>query len=104
MASALQVNGNDNDNGLLEGKWNADFAHHENPSRWDGSMPIFQAWQRNKYKPVQYGQCWVFAGVAGTGMPRQRAGGGREARGGGEAALTVPAPRPASLFPSFLQC
>ncbi|XP_015263915.1 PREDICTED: protein-glutamine gamma-glutamyltransferase E-like [Gekko japonicus] len=60
------INGNDNDNGMLEGKWNADFAHHENPSRWDGSVAIFRKWAQDKYRPVQYGQCWVFAGVAGT--------------------------------------
>ncbi|XP_077192302.1 protein-glutamine gamma-glutamyltransferase E-like [Paroedura picta] len=62
------INGNDNDNGVLEGKWNADFAHHENPSRWDGSVAILRKWAQDKYKPVQYGQCWVFAGVAGTVM------------------------------------
>ncbi|XP_060089481.1 protein-glutamine gamma-glutamyltransferase E-like [Heteronotia binoei] len=60
------VNGNDSDNGVLEGKWNANFANHENPSRWDGSVAILQKWAQNKYKSVQYGQCWVFAGVAGT--------------------------------------
>ncbi|XP_048352850.1 protein-glutamine gamma-glutamyltransferase E-like [Sphaerodactylus townsendi] len=62
------INGNDNDNGVLEGKWNADFAHHENPSRWDGSVAILRKWRQDNYKPVQYGQCWVFAGVAGTAL------------------------------------
>ncbi|XP_042318208.1 uncharacterized protein LOC121928060 [Sceloporus undulatus] len=62
------VNGNDNDNGVLEGKWSEEFAHHENPSRWDGSVAILWKWAQDKYRPVQYGQCWVFAGVAGTVM------------------------------------
>nr|XP_056723647.1 protein-glutamine gamma-glutamyltransferase E-like [Euleptes europaea] len=62
------INGNDNDNGVLEGKWNADFSHHENPSRWDGSVAILRKWKQDNYKPVQYGQCWVFAGVAGTAL------------------------------------
>ncbi|XP_013929756.1 PREDICTED: protein-glutamine gamma-glutamyltransferase E-like [Thamnophis sirtalis] len=60
------VNGNDGDNGVLEGKWSEDFAHHENPSRWDGSVAILRKWAQGNYSPVQYGQCWVFAGVAGT--------------------------------------
>uniref|UniRef100_A0ABM5G4P5 Protein-glutamine gamma-glutamyltransferase E-like n=1 Tax=Pogona vitticeps TaxID=103695 RepID=A0ABM5G4P5_9SAUR len=60
------VNGNDNDNGVLEGKWSESFAHHENPSRWNGSTDILRIWAQGNYRPVQYGQCWVFAGVAGT--------------------------------------
>ncbi|KAK9405103.1 protein-glutamine gamma-glutamyltransferase E-like [Crotalus adamanteus] len=59
------VNGND-DNGVLEGKWSEGFAHHENPSRWDGSVSILRKWAQGNYRPVQYGQCWVFAGVTGT--------------------------------------
>ncbi|XP_066480854.1 protein-glutamine gamma-glutamyltransferase 6-like [Tiliqua scincoides] len=60
------INANDNDNGVLEGKWNVEFANHENPSRWDGSVAIFRQWAQNRYSQVKYGQCWVFAGVAGT--------------------------------------
>ncbi|CAI5778688.1 protein-glutamine gamma-glutamyltransferase E-like [Podarcis lilfordi] len=60
------VNGNDNDNGVLEGKWSEEFAHHENPSRWDGSVAILRKWAQDNFRPVQYGQCWVFAGVGGT--------------------------------------
>uniref|UniRef100_A0A8C6XXK4 protein-glutamine gamma-glutamyltransferase n=1 Tax=Naja naja TaxID=35670 RepID=A0A8C6XXK4_NAJNA len=63
---SAMVNGNDGDNGVLEGKWSEDFAHHENPSRWDGSVAILRKWAQGNYSPVQYGQCWVFAGVAGT--------------------------------------
>ncbi|XP_067324419.1 protein-glutamine gamma-glutamyltransferase E-like isoform X2 [Anolis sagrei] len=62
------VNGNDNDNGVLEGKWSEEFAHHENPSRWDGSVAILWKWAKDRYRPVQYGQCWVFAGVAATAL------------------------------------
>lgn len=65
-SATLQVNGNE-DNGVLEGKWSEDFAHHENPSRWDGSVAILRKWAQCNFRPVQYGQCWVFAGVAGTG-------------------------------------
>uniref|UniRef100_A0A8C9EJD1 Transglutaminase-like domain-containing protein n=1 Tax=Pavo cristatus TaxID=9049 RepID=A0A8C9EJD1_PAVCR len=43
------------------------FHSHENPSRWDGSVVILQKWREDNYKPVQYGQCWVFAGVMCTG-------------------------------------
>uniref|UniRef100_A0A8C4TYJ8 protein-glutamine gamma-glutamyltransferase n=1 Tax=Falco tinnunculus TaxID=100819 RepID=A0A8C4TYJ8_FALTI len=47
-------------------KWQGSFNSHENPSRWDGSMVILQKWRQDNYKPVQYGQCWVFAGVMCT--------------------------------------
>nr|XP_006111129.1 protein-glutamine gamma-glutamyltransferase 6 isoform X2 [Pelodiscus sinensis]XP_014427318.1 protein-glutamine gamma-glutamyltransferase 6 isoform X2 [Pelodiscus sinensis] len=60
------INGNDNDNGVLEGSWNDHFAEHENPSRWNGSVVILRKWCQENYKPVQYGQCWVFAGVMCT--------------------------------------
>uniref|UniRef100_A0A8C3C0I5 protein-glutamine gamma-glutamyltransferase n=1 Tax=Cairina moschata TaxID=8855 RepID=A0A8C3C0I5_CAIMO len=60
------INGNDNDNGVLLGKWQGSFHSHENPSRWDGSVVILQKWRQDNYKPVQYGQCWVFAGVMCT--------------------------------------
>lgn len=69
-----QVNSNDNDNGVLEGKWNVEFANHENPSRWDGSVAILRKWAQNNYSSVKYGQCWVFAGVAGTGTRGPRRG------------------------------
>ncbi|KAK2520806.1 erythrocyte membrane protein band 4.2 [Columba guinea] len=60
------INGNDNDNGVLLGKWEGSFHSHENPSRWDSSVVILQKWRQDNYKPVQYGQCWVFAGVMCT--------------------------------------
>uniref|UniRef100_A0A8C0JFQ9 protein-glutamine gamma-glutamyltransferase n=1 Tax=Chelonoidis abingdonii TaxID=106734 RepID=A0A8C0JFQ9_CHEAB len=62
------INGNDNDNGVLEGSWNDNFAEHENPSRWNGSVVILRKWRQENYKSVQYGQCWVFAGVMCTVM------------------------------------
>uniref|UniRef100_A0A803YID1 protein-glutamine gamma-glutamyltransferase n=1 Tax=Meleagris gallopavo TaxID=9103 RepID=A0A803YID1_MELGA len=60
------INGNDNDNGVLLGKWQGNFHSHENPSRWDGSVVILEKWRQDNYRPVQYGQCWVFAGVMCT--------------------------------------
>ncbi|EMP28270.1 Protein-glutamine gamma-glutamyltransferase E [Chelonia mydas] len=60
------INGNDNDNGVLEGSWDDNFSEHENPSRWNGSVVILRKWRQENYKPVQYGQCWVFAGVMCT--------------------------------------
>nr|XP_009937064.1 PREDICTED: erythrocyte membrane protein band 4.2 [Opisthocomus hoazin] len=33
------------------------------PSKWLGSSPILQQWVASQYKPVRYGQCWVFAAV-----------------------------------------
>ncbi|XP_074868233.1 protein-glutamine gamma-glutamyltransferase 6-like [Carettochelys insculpta] len=60
------INGNDNDNGVLEGRWDDNFAEHQNPSRWNGSVVILRTWCQANYRPVQYGQCWVFAGVMCT--------------------------------------
>lgn len=30
-------------------------------------MVILKKWRQDNYRPVQYGQCWVFAGVMCTG-------------------------------------
>ncbi|XP_014459760.1 protein-glutamine gamma-glutamyltransferase 6 [Alligator mississippiensis] len=62
------INGNDNDNGVLLGNWQGNFTEYENPSRWEGSVVILHKWLQDNYRPVQYGQCWVFAGVMCTAL------------------------------------
>ncbi|XP_069508508.1 protein-glutamine gamma-glutamyltransferase E-like isoform X2 [Ambystoma mexicanum] len=54
------------DEGVLEGDWSGDYEDGVSPAAWNGSVAILQKWRRNGYKPVQYGQCWVFAGVTCT--------------------------------------
>ncbi|XP_068272563.1 protein-glutamine gamma-glutamyltransferase 6-like [Nyctibius grandis] len=62
---SAMVNSND-EKGVLEGKWNGEYCSGTNPLQWSGSVTILRKWYRGRYKPVRYGQCWVFAGVMCT--------------------------------------
>ncbi|XP_054247721.1 protein-glutamine gamma-glutamyltransferase 6-like, partial [Indicator indicator] len=64
VVSAM-VNSND-EKGVVEGKWRGNYRSGTNPLQWSGSVPILRQWYRRRYKPVRYGQCWVFAGVMCT--------------------------------------
>ncbi|XP_069099768.1 protein-glutamine gamma-glutamyltransferase E-like isoform X2 [Pleurodeles waltl] len=54
------------DDGVLEGNWSGDYSDGTDPGSWNGSVAILQEWGQNNYSPVEYGQCWVFAGVTCT--------------------------------------
>ncbi|XP_053575204.1 protein-glutamine gamma-glutamyltransferase E-like isoform X2 [Bombina bombina] len=54
------------DEGVVEGQWTGNFLGGVDPKTWSGSVEILTKWQRSRYKPVKYGQCWVFAGVMCT--------------------------------------
>ncbi|XP_009937072.2 protein-glutamine gamma-glutamyltransferase 6 [Opisthocomus hoazin] len=62
---SAMVNSND-EKGVVEGKWNGEYYSGTNPLQWSGSVTILRKWYRGRYKPVRYGQCWVFAGVMCT--------------------------------------
>ncbi|KAM7090680.1 protein-glutamine gamma-glutamyltransferase 6-like [Ciconia maguari] len=62
---SAMVNSND-EKGVVEGKWNGKYCSGTNPLQWSGSVTILRKWYRGRYKPVRYGQCWVFAGVMCT--------------------------------------
>ena len=50
---------------VLEGRWdfiNDNFDDGTHPSVWENSHEILQKFYRT-YKPVKYGQCWVFAAI-----------------------------------------
>ncbi|XP_068604449.1 protein-glutamine gamma-glutamyltransferase E-like [Brachionichthys hirsutus] len=51
------------DDGVLVGNWSGDFRGGTAPTHWLGSSPILKEWFQNGFKPVKYGQCWVFASV-----------------------------------------
>lgn len=68
-----QVNSND-DNGVLQGNWSGNYAGGESPSSWTGSVDILRKWKSSGFRPVRYGQCWVFAGVLNTGRPPEKWG------------------------------
>ena len=54
------------DEGLLEGRWTSEYPKNcTKPWEWTGSVAIIEEYF-NTGKPVQYGQCWVFSGVATT--------------------------------------
>ncbi|KAK9511096.1 hypothetical protein O3M35_005726 [Rhynocoris fuscipes] len=54
-----------NDEGVLVGKWTEGYERGVEPTKWTGSAKILKKYYDTK-KPVKYGQCWVFAGVATT--------------------------------------
>ncbi|XP_075033813.1 protein-glutamine gamma-glutamyltransferase E-like [Mixophyes fleayi] len=62
---SAMINSND-DFGVLEGKWEKEFSDGVDPNSWNGSVEILWGWQNENYKPVKYGQCWVFAAVMCT--------------------------------------
>lgn len=61
-----QVNAND-DNGLIVGCWDGQFASGTAPHAWTGSVAIFEQYLKEGGRPVKYGQCWVFSAVVVTG-------------------------------------
>ena len=66
----LQINMNDYDNGVLEGRWENSYSGGVNPVSWSSSVDILRQWFKNACRPVKYGQCWVFAAVMCTGKSR----------------------------------
>uniref|UniRef100_A0A672KQ29 protein-glutamine gamma-glutamyltransferase n=1 Tax=Sinocyclocheilus grahami TaxID=75366 RepID=A0A672KQ29_SINGR len=64
---SAMVNSND-DKGVLMGNWSGDYSGGVNPSQWSGSADILKKWAESQFRPVKYGQCWVFAAVMCTVM------------------------------------
>uniref|UniRef100_A0A3P9QE38 Protein-glutamine gamma-glutamyltransferase 2 n=1 Tax=Poecilia reticulata TaxID=8081 RepID=A0A3P9QE38_POERE len=57
------VNKEQMNDGVLRGNWSDDFKHGFPPTHWSGSYAILKLWFASFCKAVNYGQCWVFAGV-----------------------------------------
>ncbi|KAM8914339.1 transglutaminase 5, like [Spinachia spinachia] len=66
VVSAM-INSQD-DRGVLKGKWKGCYKDGVDPSWWTGSGDILTQWAESGYRPVKYGQCWVFAAVMCTVM------------------------------------
>ncbi|XP_029466689.1 protein-glutamine gamma-glutamyltransferase E-like [Rhinatrema bivittatum] len=64
VVSAM-INSKD-DKGVLVGNWSGKYSGGISPLRWYGSTDILQKWYQRQFKSVEYGQCWVFAGVMCT--------------------------------------
>ncbi|KAJ7403560.1 Protein-glutamine gamma-glutamyltransferase E [Pitangus sulphuratus] len=62
---SAMVNAND-DQGVVLGNWSGTYEGGKNPTSWTGSGEILQNWKNSGFKPVRYGQCWVFAAVLTT--------------------------------------
>ena len=55
------------DNGVLQGRWDGNYVDGTPPFEWTGSVSILEEYMKNGGQtPVKYGQCWVFAGVTTT--------------------------------------
>ncbi|NXO00427.1 TGM2 glutamyltransferase, partial [Rhinopomastus cyanomelas] len=67
VVSAM-VNCNDEDQGVLAGRWDNCYEDGMSPMAWIGSVDILKRWKNFACQPVKYGQCWVFAAVACTVM------------------------------------
>ncbi|KFO11563.1 Protein-glutamine gamma-glutamyltransferase 2, partial [Balearica regulorum gibbericeps] len=67
VVSAM-VNCNDEDRGVLAGRWDNCYEDGMSPMAWIGSVDILKRWKKFGCQPVKYGQCWVFAAVACTVM------------------------------------
>uniref|UniRef100_A0A4W2G3L8 protein-glutamine gamma-glutamyltransferase n=1 Tax=Bos indicus x Bos taurus TaxID=30522 RepID=A0A4W2G3L8_BOBOX len=64
-AVSAMVNSN-NDRGVVQGQWQGKYGGGTSPLHWRGSVAILHKWFKGRFKPVKYGQCWVFAGVMCT--------------------------------------
>lgn len=51
------------DEGILVGRWDGDYADGHAPTHWRGSGDILHKFYLSGGQPVSYGQCWVFSGV-----------------------------------------
>nr|XP_020029446.1 protein-glutamine gamma-glutamyltransferase E [Castor canadensis] len=62
---SAMINSND-DNGVLAGNWSGSYTGGRDPRNWNGSVEILKEWKKSGFRPVRYGQCWVFAGALNT--------------------------------------
>ncbi|CAL4102899.1 unnamed protein product, partial [Meganyctiphanes norvegica] len=55
----------DND-GILEGNWTGEYSGGVAPRKWISSVSIIEKYVQNGFRPVKYGQCWVFSAIVTT--------------------------------------
>ncbi|XP_056606079.1 protein-glutamine gamma-glutamyltransferase 5-like [Triplophysa dalaica] len=65
---SAMTNSNDGDRGVLMGCWSREYNDGVNPLEWFSSADILWKWSESNFRPVKYGQCWVFAAVMCTVM------------------------------------
>ncbi|XP_061065813.1 protein-glutamine gamma-glutamyltransferase E [Eubalaena glacialis] len=64
---SAMINAND-DHGVVTGNWSGSYIGGQDPRNWNGSVEILRKWQISGFRPVRYGQCWVFAGTLNTAL------------------------------------
>ncbi|XP_028000474.1 protein-glutamine gamma-glutamyltransferase E [Eptesicus fuscus] len=62
---SAMINSND-DNGVIAGNWSGSYTGGRDPRNWNGSVEILKEWKKSGFRPVRFGQCWVFAGTLNT--------------------------------------
>uniref|UniRef100_H0VT19 Protein-glutamine gamma-glutamyltransferase E n=1 Tax=Cavia porcellus TaxID=10141 RepID=H0VT19_CAVPO len=62
---SAMINSND-DNGVIAGNWSGSYTGGMDPRTWNGSVEILKEWKKSGFRPVRFGQCWVFAGTLNT--------------------------------------
>ncbi|KAF6284473.1 hypothetical protein mRhiFer1_009236 [Rhinolophus ferrumequinum] len=62
---SAMINSND-DNGVIAGNWSGNYGGGLDPRNWNGSVEILKQWKKSGFRPVRFGQCWVFAGTLNT--------------------------------------
>ncbi|XP_057194811.1 protein-glutamine gamma-glutamyltransferase 2 [Triplophysa rosa] len=63
---SAMINSDDDDKGVIVGKWESTFIGGVEPSHWTSSVDILRRWMKYDCYPVKFGQCWVFAAVMCT--------------------------------------
>lgn len=66
-AVSAAMNSHD-DSGLLVGNWSGNYGDGLAPWHWTNSAVIFEKYLLSGFKPVKFGQCWVFGGVLTTAL------------------------------------
>ncbi|RXG71622.1 Hemocyte protein-glutamine gamma-glutamyltransferase, partial [Armadillidium vulgare] len=54
------------DEGILVGRWDGEYGDGVAPFKWTGSVRILEEYLKGGFRPVKYGQCWVFSAVTTT--------------------------------------
>ena len=60
---SAMANSNNNDSGVLTGKWDGKYQDGTAPVSWNSSISILKKYMIQDYQPVKYGQCWVFSAI-----------------------------------------